>query len=72
MSLAWPEAVGEVLNRRTRPEAVRGKTLIVRVDSSAFAHELTLLKGEILARLQRSLGGAVLDDLRTRVGPLEG
>ena len=52
------------------PESVRGKTLIVRVDSSAYAHELTLLKGEILERLRRALGGPLIDDMRTRVGPL--
>jgi predicted nucleic acid-binding Zn ribbon protein len=72
VSLAWPEAVGAVLSRRARPEAVRGKTLIVRVDSSAYAHELTLLKAEILERLHRTLGPGLLDDLRTRVGPLDG
>ena len=70
MSVAWPEAVGAVLSRHARPEGVRGKTLIVRVDSSAYAHELTLLKGEILERLRGALGGVELDDLRTRVGPL--
>jgi predicted nucleic acid-binding Zn ribbon protein len=70
VSLAWPDAVGAVLNRRTRPESVRGKTLIVRVDSSAYAHELTLLKGEILERLRAALGGPLIDDMRTRVGPL--
>jgi predicted nucleic acid-binding Zn ribbon protein len=72
VSLVWPAAVGAALSRRSRPEAVRGKTLIVRVDSSAYAHELTLLKGEILERLEASLGGPLIDDMRTRVGPLSG
>lgn len=70
VSLAWADAVGQVLSRRARPEAVRGKTLIVRVDSSAYAHELALLKREILVRLENALGADLLDDLRTRVGPL--
>jgi predicted nucleic acid-binding Zn ribbon protein len=72
VSLAWPDAVGALLSRRTCPESVRGKTLIVRVDSSAFAHELALLKREILERLRRVLGDGLLEDLRTRVGPLPG
>jgi predicted nucleic acid-binding Zn ribbon protein len=72
VSLAWPDAVGALLNRRSRPESVRGKTLIVRVDSSAFAHELALLKREILERLRRALGDGLVEDLRTRVGPLPG
>jgi hypothetical protein len=50
---------------------VRGKTLLVRVSSSAFAHELTLLKGEILAKLRVALGPGRIEDLRTRVGNLD-
>jgi hypothetical protein len=71
ITLVWQEAVGQVLSLRTRPEAVRGKTLLVRVSSSAFAHELTLLKGEILAKLRVALGPGRIEDLRTRVGNLD-
>jgi predicted nucleic acid-binding Zn ribbon protein len=67
---AWPGVVGDLLRRRTRPEALRGKTLIVRVDSSALAHELSLLRGQVLAQLGRTLGPGVVEELRTRVGPL--
>ena len=70
VSLAWKDAVGEALARRARPESVRGKTLYVRVDSSALAHELTLLKRQVLDRLSRSLGAPLLEDMRTRTGPL--
>ncbi len=70
VSLAWKDAVGEALARRARPESVRGKTLYVRVDSSALAHELTLLKRQVLERLSRSLGGPLVEDMRTRTGPL--
>jgi predicted nucleic acid-binding Zn ribbon protein len=71
VSLAWKDAVGEALARRARPEAVRGKTLYVRVDSSALAHELTLLKRQVLDKLTRALGGPLVADLRTRTGPLD-
>jgi predicted nucleic acid-binding Zn ribbon protein len=67
---AWPAAVGELLRRRSQPEALRGKTLIVRVDSSALAHELSLLRAQVLAKLGRTLGAGVVEELRTRVGPL--
>jgi predicted nucleic acid-binding Zn ribbon protein len=72
VSLAWKDAVGETLARRARPESVRGKTLYVRVDSSALAHELALLKRQILDKLSRALGGPLVEDLRTRTGPLSG
>jgi predicted nucleic acid-binding Zn ribbon protein len=67
---AWPTVVGELLRRHTRPEALRSKTLIVRVDSSALAHELSMLRAEVLAKLGQQLGPGVVDELRTRVGPL--
>ena len=69
---AWTQSVGEVFATRTRAERLLGSTLFVRVESSALAHELSLLKGEILLRLTKVLGPGVVNDLRTRVGPLDG
>jgi hypothetical protein len=63
-------AVGELLRHRTQPEKLRGSTLFVRVGSSAIAHELTMLKGEILGRLAHVIGPGMVTDIRTRVGPL--
>jgi predicted nucleic acid-binding Zn ribbon protein len=65
----WETAVGTGLARRALPESVRGKTLLVRVESSAFAHELTLLKRTVIERLALTLGPNLVTDLRTRVGP---
>lgn len=62
-------AVGELLRHRSQPEKLRGTTLFVRVNSSAIAHELTMLKGEILARLATVIGDGTVTDIRTRVGP---
>jgi hypothetical protein len=62
-------AVGSLLRHRSQPEKLRGSTLFVRVGSSAIAHELTMLKGEILVRLAEVLGPGVVADIRTRVGP---
>src|SRR5437773_3911694 len=63
-------AVGALLRHRTQPEKLRGSTLFVRVGSSAIAHEVTMLKGEILARLAQVIGEQMVTDIRTRVGPL--
>jgi predicted nucleic acid-binding Zn ribbon protein len=68
---AWPGVVGDLLRRRTRPEALRGKTLIVRVDSSALAHELSLLRAQVLLQLGLQVGPGLVAELRTRVGPLD-
>jgi len=65
---AYNGAVGEMLRLRTEPERLNGKTLLVRVASSSLAHELTMLKREILGRMAVTIGEEVVTDLRTRVG----
>jgi predicted nucleic acid-binding Zn ribbon protein len=65
---AYNGAVGEILRLRTAPERLNGKTLQVRVASSALAHELTMLKREVLDRMALAIGDDVVTDLRTRVG----
>jgi predicted nucleic acid-binding Zn ribbon protein len=71
VALVWDEAVGAHLARHTRIEGVRGKTLLVRVTSSSYAHELVLLRREIVARLSRALGATLVDEIRSRVGTIE-
>ena len=65
---AYNSAVGEILRLRTEPERLHGKTLQVRVASSALAHELTMLKRDVLTRMALAIGDDVVTDLRTRVG----
>ena len=65
---AYSNAVGEMLRTRTQPERLNGKTLQVRVASSALAHELTMLRREVLDRIALEVGPDVVTDLRTRVG----
>jgi hypothetical protein len=67
---AYQQAAGDVLRARTAPDALRGNTLFVRTPSSALAHELTMLRGEILSRMAALLGPGVVTALRTKVGPL--
>jgi hypothetical protein len=63
----YTRVVGEILRARTTPERLAGATLFVRVASSALAHEVTILRGEILAKMARELGEGMVTDLRTRV-----
>jgi hypothetical protein len=61
---------GEFLRKHSRPDALRDRTLIVRVSSSAIAHHLTLLRGEILQKMAPRLPPGMVTDIRTRVGEL--
>jgi hypothetical protein len=67
----YTRVVGELLRARTAPERLAGTTLFVRVATSALAHEVTLLRGEILAKLAAELGPGTVAELRTRVGKIE-
>jgi predicted nucleic acid-binding Zn ribbon protein len=65
---AYNDSVGEMLRLRTEPERLNGKTLQVKVASSAIAHELTMLKRAVLDRMAATIGQDIVTDLRTRVG----
>jgi hypothetical protein len=52
----WSELVGPKIASRTRPLCVDGRTLVVEVATSAWLHELNLLKPQILAGLLERVG----------------
>jgi predicted nucleic acid-binding Zn ribbon protein len=66
----YSRCVGEMLRLRTEPERLQGSTLYVRVASAPMAHELSMLKREVLEKMARALGPGVVGDLRTHVGAL--
>ena len=56
----WPAAVGPQIAAVTRAEAVNAEgTLWVRVASSAWANELSLMTPRILARLNQNRRGQI-------------
>jgi hypothetical protein len=67
----YTRSVGDLLRARTAPERMTGTTLFVRVANSALAHEVTLMRGEIIAKLNAELGAGTVAELRTRVGKIE-
>lgn len=63
----YEAAVGAMFRNKAEPDALRGRTLFVRVSSSALAHEVTMLRRDILARMAATLGPDLVTDIRTRV-----
>lgn len=64
----YTRVVGDLLRDRTAPDRLAGTTLFVRVGTSALAHELTLLRAHVLAKMEAELGPGVVVEIRTRVG----
>ena len=65
---AYVQVAGAMLAARSTPDAFRDGTLIVRTPSAALAHEITLLRAELVVRLADVLGPGLVRDIRTRVG----
>ena len=65
---AWPEAVGEEIAAHASPVAERDGTVTVACDAATWAQELDLLQGDLLRRLQQTLGEGVCERLRFVVG----
>lgn len=70
ISLArWRQAVGPRIADRTRPIALERGILIVKVATSVWANELSMLAPQIIAKLEDLELG--IKSLRFRVGPLD-
>lgn len=68
----WTELVGAKIAQRTRPAGIRERVLYVDVATSAWMHELSLLKPQLLAGLLERLGEPRLfDDLRMKLAGRE-
>lgn len=64
----WERAVGPMVAKKVRPRGFRAGVLHLEVTSSAWAHELSLLRPQLLAALTRELGAGVVKELRLVVG----
>ena len=67
----WERSVGPVIALHARPHAVRGKKLTLVVDSPAWMQQLSLLKPEIVEKVNRTLGKETINDITLRLGEIE-
>jgi predicted nucleic acid-binding Zn ribbon protein len=67
---AWPAAVGEAIAGEAQPVAARGGVVTVACSSSLWAHELDLLSGALVERLNDSLDGRPVRRLRCVTTPV--
>jgi len=66
----WNDAVGKVIAENARPAAFKGKILLVHVTSSAWIHELTFLKKDIINNINTSLGEDLVEEIKFKIGAL--
>ena len=65
---AWERAVGPAIAAAARPTAERDGVLTVSCDAAVWAQELDLMACELIARLNATLGGERIRELRCRTG----
>lgn len=64
----WHQIVGAELAERCQPESFDSGVLVVRADSTAWATQVRLLTGTVLARLNEDLGAGTVTRLEVK-GP---
>lgn len=62
----WEDVVGHSLAKVSKAVTCKDGTLFVEVKNSVWAAELSLLKRDIIGRLNRSLGRGTIKDIRFR------
>jgi predicted nucleic acid-binding Zn ribbon protein len=68
----WKDAVGATIAQNTRPEAIKGKLLLVHVSSAPWMQQLQFLKPELIEKLNQTLGKELVEDIRFQIGPVNG
>jgi len=64
----WPALVGPELAEHVKPVAFEGGELTLKSDSTAWATEVRLLSGELIARLNTELGTNLVEQITVK-GP---
>ena len=65
----WPVAVGPALAARAVPTAAHEGVVSVTCESAVWAHELTLMAGELIGKLDAELGPGTVRELRCGAAP---
>jgi hypothetical protein len=67
----WDEVVGETIAKKARPEVIRNRVLVVKVNSSPWIQELQFMKEMIKGKLNEKIGENVIDDLFFQLGSIQ-
>jgi hypothetical protein len=66
----WEKTVGRVIAGHARPVAVRGGKLFLNVDSPAWMQQLSMLKPEIIEKVNRGLGKETIKGITLNLGEI--
>ncbi len=70
ISSKWVNMVGSAIARHAQPRTLRGGKLLVIVDSPAWMQQLSLMKPEIIKKLNNNLGNDTIRDITLKLGEI--
>jgi predicted nucleic acid-binding Zn ribbon protein len=59
----WPELVGKSVANRTKELFVRDKKLFLRIESSVIKHELTLMRTQIIEKINEEAKSILVEEI---------
>ena len=67
----WDKAVGDAIALHARPLALRGTKLALVVDSPAWMQQLSLMKPQLIEKVNQMLGRDAVKDITLKLGEVE-
>ena len=60
---AWEKVAGKIAARYTTQKFIKNQTLFVKITNPALRQDLTMMRSQLVAKLNREAGGAVIMDI---------
>lgn len=61
---AWDVVVGPTIAAYTREKFIRNQTLFVKIENPALRGDLSMMKSQLVRRLNSAVGSMIIADLR--------
>lgn len=61
---AWDEVVGVTVSRYTSEKFIRNQVLFVKIINPALRQDLSMMRSQLIKRLNDSVGSSVISDVR--------
>ncbi|MBQ9636278.1 MAG: DUF721 domain-containing protein [Prevotella sp.] len=61
---AWDEVVGPTVVKYTTGKFIKNQTLFVKIQNPALRQDLSMMRSQLVRRLNAAVGGPVITDVR--------
>ena len=61
---SWEEVTGKTVARYTQDKSIRNQTLYVKITSPALRSDLSMMRQQLVSRLNAAVGAMIITDVR--------